>query len=291
MIRLGIVIMKQRIRALAKTIVKSIPGAWNLRLIMNAYRAPISVILHSKRRIKEYRNHYQGKRCFIVGNGPSLKPEDLDKIKDEYSFAANRIYKIFSQTKWRPSFYCIQDENALYEMESESMDITINNSIATFIRMHGYRIIKNRRRILNSICFIPIFPGKKPHGNFSFSTDASKWLYDGETVTYMAIQLAVYMGFTQIYLVGVDHCFPYVWTEEGKVKVNDLSVASHFYDGAENNFGKNAHIRRGTYTHLTTMAYQAAEAASQKIDVRIYNATRGGKLEVFERVDYDGLFD
>ena len=41
--------------------------------------------------IRSLQNKYEGKRCFIIGNGPSLTPEDLDRIKDEYSFASNRF--------------------------------------------------------------------------------------------------------------------------------------------------------------------------------------------------------
>ena len=59
----------------------------------------------SGKRIALYKNKYTGRRCFIVANGPSLRPEDLDLLHDrgEITFGMNRIYKLFDQTSWRPT--------------------------------------------------------------------------------------------------------------------------------------------------------------------------------------------
>lgn len=59
--------------------------------------------------LKTLKGIHAGKRCFIIGNGPSLCAEDLDKLKDEYTFAANRIYEIFYLTEWRPTYYFVVD--------------------------------------------------------------------------------------------------------------------------------------------------------------------------------------
>lgn len=66
--------------------------------------------LHSSyKQIAELRNSHEGERCFIIGNEPSLRAEDLSRIKEIPSFASNRIYEIYDLTDWRPTFYCIQD--------------------------------------------------------------------------------------------------------------------------------------------------------------------------------------
>ena len=69
-------------------------------------------------RLRQLRNRYQGKRCFIVCNGPSLKAEDLERIhrNGDFSFASNKIDKIFPQTSWRPSCYTIMDETNQYSL-------------------------------------------------------------------------------------------------------------------------------------------------------------------------------
>ena len=61
--------------------------------------------------MKQFKDLYQGKRCFIIGNGPSLKADDLDCLKNEYTFAANRIYEILDKTDWRPWAYVVVDKN------------------------------------------------------------------------------------------------------------------------------------------------------------------------------------
>ena len=57
----------------------------------------------------QYKDIHKGERCFIVGKGPSLKMEDLEKIKGEYSFSVNSIVLSFADTTWRPPYYAIGD--------------------------------------------------------------------------------------------------------------------------------------------------------------------------------------
>lgn len=51
----------------------------------------------------------QSRRCFVIGNGPSLRAENLSKLTHEASFASSRIYEIYEQTDWRSTYYCIHD--------------------------------------------------------------------------------------------------------------------------------------------------------------------------------------
>lgn len=276
-----------KVKSIVKKIVLNIPGARNARLYLSAYRAPLSVIIMSKRAIKKYKDKYKGKRCFIIGNGPSLKAEDLDKLVNEYCFAANKIYCIYPQTKWRPTFYCAQDENFLRDISGDDIDLATNRCKVSIFRLHSYHKIKNKIPRIHNLLFVPITAAKKKN-RLGFENNAEKTLYDGSTVTYMSMQLATYMGFSEIYLLGMDHSFPYIWTKDGELKVNDLSIASHFYDGAQNNIGENAWKCR-SHNVETTDAYMTAYENCQKIGCKIYNASRGGALEVFPRVDFDSL--
>lgn len=82
---------------------KLIPQKIRLLILQNYIKIKYS------HRIKQFKNKYKGKRCFIIGNGPSLVKKDLDKLENEYTFAANMIYHSFKSTKWRPTFYTIAD--------------------------------------------------------------------------------------------------------------------------------------------------------------------------------------
>src|SRR5690242_15309754 len=64
----------------------------------------------SMRRLRACQNQYAGKRCFVVGNGPSLKKTDFSLLENEITFATNRIYLAFDQLKWRPSYYVCSND-------------------------------------------------------------------------------------------------------------------------------------------------------------------------------------
>ena len=102
---------------------------------------------------------------------------------------------------------------------------------------------------------------------------------------YTAVQLAAYMGFSEIYLIGVDHHFHISQNNKGEIVV-DNSVKDYFSD-KYNEDKANLYIPN---TEKSTMTYVAMKAHCDKRGIRVFNATRGGKLEVFSRVDFDTLF-
>ena len=106
---------------------------------------------------------------------------------------------------------------------------------------------------------------------FRFSNNAYATVYMGYTVTYSIIQLAAYMGFKEIYLVGCD--------------CNYHGRKRNFIDYGEQNIRDAVKTENGM-----TMSYLTAKRCASKYGIKIYNATRGGNLEVFERVNLDALF-
>ena len=81
--------------------------------VVNKARVQLSRIGRYKKKDNNYweslRNQYSGQRGFIIGNGPSLRVEDLDSLQGEITIASNKIYMIFPKTPWRPTFYTIAD--------------------------------------------------------------------------------------------------------------------------------------------------------------------------------------
>jgi hypothetical protein len=263
----------------------------HLRGYLRAYKAPLNVILESRHDIKEFKNKYKGQRCFIIGNGPSLTVEDLNLIQNEYSFAANRIYKIFDNTCWRPTFYCIQDMNVAKELGEEA-NIALKAAKHCFIRMRSYDSTNKWLENHSNITYVPIVEKTNHVSKIGFAHNCENFIYDGWTVTYMSMQLAVYMGFSDIYLLGIDHSFPFEMKSDGSIKVVDTNKAAHFYETADSNKGDKGYERRTSFKSFVTKAYSEAEIYSKKTNrFRIYNATRGGELEVFERVELAEILD
>lgn len=263
----------------------------NIVRMKQAYNAPLNIILSNNKRIKQYKGKYRGERCFIVGNGPSLTKEDLDLLKGEYTFAANKIYYMFKKTEWRPTFYCSQDLVVLNEIEKEFLNVS-TCAKATFLRMQGFSNIRNWYQKIPNLVWIPIWERFSNGDKIYFSSRADRFIYDGWTVTYMAMQLAVYMGFTKIYLIGVDHSFPFEYLKNGKIRKVDMNIAAHFYESASDNIKENViqPLHRANLLEFVSAAYKTAEEISRKTKkFRIYNATRGGKLETFERVKLEEI--
>lgn len=228
--------------------------------------------------LRTLKGKFSGKRCFIIGNGPSLSAQDLDRLREEYTFAFNRIYYIFDQTAWRPTFYCTQDIKIAQSSASEICQEIQTPYIFAPINLKWYYNVPLETNY---------FFCQKQAGDCvpSFSDDISCWIETGNTVAYTAMQLAAYMGFEQIYLLGIDHSFQRYQDASGKIIVDNESK-DYFCD--QYNSDKNElFIPR---LDLSTLSYIAAQEYTKTHPVKIYNATRGGKLEVFPRVDFDSLF-
>lgn len=247
-------------------------------------KLPEDLLEQSAGRTKALKDKYAGKRCFIIGNGPSLKAEDLDKLKNEFSFASNRIYAIYDKTEWRPTFYAVQDEVVL-EKNMEKIRDCMCQSEYGFVSANNYELCAETFAENTNVVWFPrrFCPPKK--NMYPFSQDASKEVYEGLTITYSCMQMAAYMGFKEIYLLGVDHSYAIELDNDGNVIKRDDNAKSHF-SGAE----VSTNDMNLPKVVEMTKAYLSAEKYSRKNDFRVFNATRGGKLEVFERVDFDKLF-
>lgn len=229
--------------------------------------------------IRSLKNSKQGKRCFILGNGPSLTVDDLNKLKNEDTFAFNRIYSMFDRTDWRPTYYMCVDVGVLGMNLPSIEKLELPNIILSDI---ARKSVKNQTPNIHYLYDLSKF--KINRWGFDppyISEDVSDHCCFCFTVTYDAIQLAIYMGYSEIYLLGVDHNYSVKVDSKGHV-TKDESIRDYF-EGLE----KTA-ITAMNY-EATTAAFEAARKYCDEHGITIRNATRGGKLEAFERVDFDSL--
>lgn len=233
---------------------------------------------------------HKGKRCFIIGNGPSLKAEDLDKLKGEITFAANRIFKIFPRTDWRPTYYiCIDylmygiDYKEINHIDSKLRFVPLERALAAG---EIYDEVTYYNRVVNCV---DIKDGKIVRGKeFAFSDNIEDVVYGGQTVLFDAIQIAAYMGFSEIYLLGVDCGYKLEVLENGSIVENNIEK-NHFDDSYDEGLeGKIAVV--GTL-YATRLAFEKAKESCEKKGIIIRNATRGGKLEIFQRVSLEDVVD
>lgn len=225
---------------------------------------------------------HKGKRCFIIGNGPSLTAADLDMLKGEYTFASNRIFKIFDQTEWRPTYYFCVDDKVMREIESELNSYDLGHMFLAYGTCTIHEATNKLSLIYGKSLAFDVNQNTYNKTTTYISEDVSDHSCDGTTVTFHAIQMAIYMGFDEIYLLGVDCNYARTADASGKISV-DNSVVDYFDKKRYN--GNIAVPLSHQY------AYMIAREYCDNHGITICNATRGGKLEVFKRVDFDKLME
>lgn len=226
----------------------------------------------SIRKLESLRDSHKGDRCIIIGNGPSLKNTDLQKLRDTFSIGMNRFYMAFNDLGFTTSLLLTVNNLVIEQCADDLRELPI----PTFVSWRGRQYIQpapNLHYLYTSYI--------KPR----FNGDATGRLWEGATVTFVAMQLAYFMGFKQVILIGVDHNFTTTGTPNTTV-VSTGDDPNHFHPAY---FGKGF---RWQLPDLETseIAYRLAKDAYEKDGREILDATVGGKLTVFKKVKYDTLW-
>ncbi len=235
--------------------------------VINLFEYASSNILYRNEKLLKFKKISKRKKCFIVATGPSLRVDDLHALaeKNIFCFGVNSILKI--KKEWTADAYVVADSNFISNNIKLIEDYNCNiKFIGDSCKEYWAKKHKDSYKIHVTTS-----------GNMiDFSEDVEQKLYGGYgskgTVTYVCLQLAVYMGFSEIYLLGVD-CNYKMGSK------NNHFIAEETEDNRDH--GEDAMIK----------AYEYAKKYADAHDIKIYNATRGGMLEVFERVDFDSLFE
>ncbi len=226
----------------------------------------------SIQRLAAYKDKHKGERCVIIGNGPSLKHTDVSKIKNEFTFGMNRIYLAFPDWGFETSYFVSINDLVIEQCAADIRGL----KMPKFLSWHSHPHITPTDDLifLHTTYYDP-----------KFSTDVRGRVWEGATVTYVTMQLAYYMGFEEVVLIGVDHSFK-AKGEPNKTVVSEGDDESHF---DPKYFGKGF---RWQLPDLDTseLAYLRARGAYESAGRRIVDATVGGHLDVFPKVDFDSYF-
>lgn len=250
----------------------------------------IGIVRFSKNdeKLFQIKNTHKGEFAFIIGNGPSLRAEDLTMLKNKgvFCFAANRINLIFSDTVWRPNCYTAIDPD-IYRNNDKTISNVLQADLDYYIvTKQIYSGFDAEFQSKQNCMYFTMKPISYYSNVREFSSDPVKYLMNGFTVTYLSMQLAYYMGFSKIYLLGVDCDYARVLNKSGKVSQYEgkVSYFSKNYDSTKNN---------SAYIDGMLLAYEYARKFAEQSGGRfsIYNASRGGKMKIFEQVEFDDIIN
>lgn len=243
------------------------------------FRAKGFFLNENDKKLLRFKDCHKGERCFLIANGPSLTIEDLNLIKNEWTFGCNKIFYLFDKTEWRPSYYCILDEDYIARYQDEifphlDFPIFTNNVIARRISKKN----KDGKNIIYSKQII--------YTEFQAWTDLMRYTYATKQGTIMSFVMAValYMGFSEIYILGMDNSSTTAGNHFSGYK-EDPSLRENLERRIKENGWNANHWRNQTEFEMNKFKEYA-----QQNNIKIFNATRGGKLEVFARVNLDDCF-
>ena len=228
---------------------------------------------HSRHQLKSLYNSHAGERCFIIGNGPSLRQTDMTLLKGEFTFGLNRIYLIFPELGFSTSCLVSVNDLVLEQCAGEMKALELPK----------YLTWRSRRWFSNDPW--AVFVDTDFTGQEDFAPKATGRVFEGFTVTYVALQLAFHMGFSEAILIGVDHNF----VTQGPANEAVISQGDDPNHFAPNYFGA------GFKWQLPDLegserAYVLARSAFEGAGRRVVDATIGGRLTIFSKVDYNTLF-
>ncbi len=226
---------------------------------------------NSVERIRTYSNRHSGERCFILGNGPSLKKTDLSLLENEITFGLNRIYLLFDELGFSTTYYVAINRLVIEQCAQDIAGL----SCPKFISWRN----RNLLDFTSNTMFL------NDEGEPGFRADITRKIWQGATVTYIALQIAYYMGFRQVILLGVDHFFK----SEGKPHTEITSQGDDLDHFSPEYFGKGF---RWQLPDLETseLAYRMAKYQFELNSREVVDATIEGNLRIFPKVDYNQLF-
>ena len=221
------------------------------------------------------RGAYSDRRCFVIGNGPSLTMADLEAIKDEVSIASNGIFLAFEDSSFRPTYYTVEDRLVA---EDRATEISKIERVTKIIPVDLRTILAPSPETI-SVWF------RRSYNAFPlFSTDLSSGAFFGGTVTYLNLQLAFHLGCPEVYLIGVDHSYQVPETSSHVITSSQADV-NHFH---QDYFGPGYRWHDPKVERME-LAYGKARVVFESQGRQVLNATRGGELTVFPRVSLDSL--
>lgn len=221
-------------------------------------------------RMLALKEKHKGEHCFIIGNGPSLKDTDLTLLKNEVTFGSNRIYLLFDEIGFCTTYFLSVNRLVIEQCAQDIVKVPCPK----FIGWHA----RDRVDFTDDMMFL------YSRGERSFSTDITNGVWEGGTVTYVALQVAYYMGFDRVILVGVDHSFA-ARGEPHATVVSQGDDPNHFHPQY---FGKGFRWQLPDL-EMSEQAYRMAKDYFERAGREVVDATVGGKLRVFPRIDYKSL--
>ncbi len=210
--------------------------------------------------LASYKNKMKGQRCFILGT-TGAKLDELNGLMNEHAFAGNEFCDFFTRTPQRPEFYVLTETSSYLGNGKyiEGMECFVDGRIKVFEDK-----FKKKPTYFNGLGE-GLISGLPTFGQAESVFDTAKLF-----PMYVMIQLALYMGFGEIYLYGWDGLFPLDIDADGASRKAAEGEVPGFPSGAE---------------ELLEQVRKYAESNGSKL----ISMCRTSGFSMLERVDFENV--
>ena len=233
------------------------------------------------------KDKYKGKRCFVIGNGPSLNKVDLSRLDGEITIVMNYFNKNPILEKWQPTVYCAADPPSSYT----PVEINLMKDVPKKIfPKDGYFFPISVRKLFEEN---KLFPGEKSYyldmgksidlwDNTNNDLDFTKTIPSVQSTAQLAILLAIYLGCDEIFLLGLDHNW---------LAYRDCLSAPHFYPetATKNNPPGIKSLKYLDFIKSALVLFKGYENIhnyARRRGIKIVNLTEGSYLDEFSQKHY-----
>jgi hypothetical protein len=230
----------------------------------------------NRKRLSALRGKYAGRRCFVMGNGPSLHKTDVRRLRGEVTIGSNALFLIADFMGYRPTFHTVED---VLVAEDRARELNaMRGTTKIFPRDLAWCLKRDEDTLY-------VHFSRNYAGFPKFSERFDALCYWGGTVSMLNLQLAWFLGCNPIYMIGFDHNYKVPPNLKSHVILSQADDVNHIHPDY---FGK-GYRWHDPMVERMEQAYRVARAFLEARGVRIRNATAGGQLEVFERANFDDV--
>jgi len=246
---------------------------------------------NSIKRNIELKNIHRNERCFILATGPSIKNQDLKLLKGETCIAVSNFFVHPDYSIIKPKYYCVAPyhqpitEEAWQKWMGE-LDKGTENAKMFFGVSDIERNQRNNNFVNRDVFYLNF------RGSFEYflvkGIDLTRAVPGPASVPVMALEIALYMGFSEIYLLGCDHDWILHYGESRHMydEKNHVLVREGYNEWENSKFENELKANLNLWNQ-----YKQIKMIADRQNIKIFNATNGGFLDVFSRIEYEALFD
>jgi hypothetical protein len=238
-----------------------------------------------------FKNKHKSCRCFVIGNGPSLKKQDLSHLSNEITIVVNAFWKNNTIEGWQPTYYCLADQNFFNDSRIAKefyQNIKLGTHSTIFlIPLFAKKIIEDHNLLPLDKTFFVSYRGRL-NSNLQREIELTKTIPSVVNVVQLGIMWALYMGCSSIYLLGLDH--DWLSSYDGKVNHFYKGETIKYYSNKQKNLGQIGYKKNIERALALWQGYETLLKISSQKGVNIINATDGGFLDVFKRLKYESIF-